>query len=515
MRVPRSPNSPRRRRARKPVAALAGGTLALGLIAGGAVPASAAARRVRRRGSGWPPGPRLVPATWLTGSVKHVIYLQFDNVHYTRDNPNVPSDLEQMPNLLSFITGSGTLLSQEHTPLIAHTADDIVTSESGLYPSDQGLAVANEYQYYTGAANGGTDEAGDFAYWTDPIVDYDTGLASTPVGDSTTNLVGPERARRRRRRGCPTPGRAATSARSRPRTPSSRTRRRTCRWCSARTRADAKEAENPSNAGQAKAVADYEGLSVHCALGSAVCAKYHSVADKLPDEPGGYTGYKALFGAKYIDPLLSPSGPVKNLERRGHQGLQRQRRVPRLRRDDRAERARLHAGHADARRAGHVHLPVRRARLVDHGGGPRPGLGDVRVAAEAGERGVRHVLRRPRRARHHQGEHAVRGHRGRGRPLRRRRAVPGQLQRRHDPVHLQDRRRGGREPDRHARRQGRHDAVRRRRPTPRRSSTCTASPARTVRACGPWSRRQARSPPTTWRPGRRCRSSTTRPIRWS
>jgi len=26
-------------------------------------------------------------------AVKHVIYLQFDNVHYTRDDPNVPSDL--------------------------------------------------------------------------------------------------------------------------------------------------------------------------------------------------------------------------------------------------------------------------------------------------------------------------------------------------------------------------------------------------------------------------------------
>ncbi|HEU5425896.1 MAG TPA: hypothetical protein VFU74_03445, partial [Actinocrinis sp.] len=34
-------------------------------------------------------------------ATKHVIYLQFDNVHLTRDNPNVPSDLEQMPNLLN------------------------------------------------------------------------------------------------------------------------------------------------------------------------------------------------------------------------------------------------------------------------------------------------------------------------------------------------------------------------------------------------------------------------------
>src|SRR5580693_7071553 len=82
-------------------------------------------------------------------SVKHVIYIQFDGVHYTRDNPNVPSDLEQMPNLLSFITGNGTLMSHEHTPLIAHTADDIVTSETGLYGSGQGVPIANEYNYYT------------------------------------------------------------------------------------------------------------------------------------------------------------------------------------------------------------------------------------------------------------------------------------------------------------------------------------------------------------------------------
>jgi hypothetical protein len=32
--------------------------------------------------------------------IKHVIYIQFDNVH-SRDNPNVPSDLEQIPQLIS------------------------------------------------------------------------------------------------------------------------------------------------------------------------------------------------------------------------------------------------------------------------------------------------------------------------------------------------------------------------------------------------------------------------------
>src|SRR5215469_2159295 len=62
------------------------------------------------------------------GNVRHVVELTFDNVHFTRDNPNVPSDLEQMPHLLNFLTHNGTLLANEHTPLIAHTATDILTA---------------------------------------------------------------------------------------------------------------------------------------------------------------------------------------------------------------------------------------------------------------------------------------------------------------------------------------------------------------------------------------------------
>jgi len=38
------------------------------------------------------------------GAIKHMIYLQFDNTHYNRDNPNVASDLQQMPHLLNFMT---------------------------------------------------------------------------------------------------------------------------------------------------------------------------------------------------------------------------------------------------------------------------------------------------------------------------------------------------------------------------------------------------------------------------
>src|ERR1700688_2169145 len=111
----------------------------------------------------------------LGNGVKHVVELTFDNVHYFRDNPNVPSDLEQMPNLLNFFESNGTFLSNNHTPLIAHTADDILTTYTGLYGDRQGMPISNSYQAYNKDGPNGsfntTDPAGSFAYWTDPVFD--------------------------------------------------------------------------------------------------------------------------------------------------------------------------------------------------------------------------------------------------------------------------------------------------------------------------------------------------------
>ena len=72
------------------------------------------------------------------GQIKHVIYLQFDNTHFRRDRANVPSDLEQMPHLLNFLKGNGTLLTNDHTILISHTAGGILASLTGLYPDRNG-----------------------------------------------------------------------------------------------------------------------------------------------------------------------------------------------------------------------------------------------------------------------------------------------------------------------------------------------------------------------------------------
>ena len=76
-------------------------------------------------------------------------------------------------------------------------------------------------------------------------------------------------------------------------------------------------------------VADYVGVAVHCAQGSAFCAdakgvKYGqtapsptAVTDSLPTEPGGYTGFQGLFGARYVAPQLGAGTP--NLTRNGYQ----------------------------------------------------------------------------------------------------------------------------------------------------------------------------------------------------
>jgi hypothetical protein len=116
----------------------------------------------------------------LGNGVRRVVQITFDNVHFFRDNPDVPSDLELMPNLPHFFEGNGfegngAFVSNNHTPLIAHTADDILTTYTGLYGDRQGMPISNDYEVCRSNGPGGTfgttDSAGSFAYWTDPVDD--------------------------------------------------------------------------------------------------------------------------------------------------------------------------------------------------------------------------------------------------------------------------------------------------------------------------------------------------------
>ncbi|MBV9596270.1 MAG: hypothetical protein JOZ87_05360 [Chloroflexi bacterium] len=104
----------------------------------------------------------------MPSPIKHVIHIQFDNVHFSRDNPEVPSDLEQMPHLLDFIERKGTLLANEHTPLIAHTTDDLVTGLTGVYGDQHGLPVSNSFEYYNNSSIGSYNTSA-FTYWTDRV----------------------------------------------------------------------------------------------------------------------------------------------------------------------------------------------------------------------------------------------------------------------------------------------------------------------------------------------------------
>ena len=123
----------------------------------------------------------------LGNGVQHVINLVFDNVHFSRDNPNVPSDLEQMPHLLNFLKQYGTVFSNSHTPLIAHTANDSLAIYSGLYGDRHGQPLTNSYKVYN--PDGSTDPATSFTYWTSPIIDTKTNPPAPNPVDTAPSMA--------------------------------------------------------------------------------------------------------------------------------------------------------------------------------------------------------------------------------------------------------------------------------------------------------------------------------------
>ncbi|MGZ4228648.1 MAG: hypothetical protein ACXVTC_20750 [Solirubrobacteraceae bacterium] len=133
----------------------------------------------------------------LGHGIQHVVILQFDNVHSERDNQGVASDLEQMPALRNFLTGNGTLLTNDHTILISHTAGGIVSTETGLYPDRNGLTVTNSYQVFDpnqvpNGNVGGSDFTSAFKYWTDPVgVGGDQTFNNDTGGGGNTNTPAP------------------------------------------------------------------------------------------------------------------------------------------------------------------------------------------------------------------------------------------------------------------------------------------------------------------------------------
>jgi hypothetical protein len=270
----------------------------------------------------------------LGKNIKHVVELTFDNVHFFRDNPNVPSDLQLMPNLTKFFENSGTLLSNNHTPLIAHTADDILTTLTGLYGDRQGMPVSNSYRTFN--PDGTTDPAGSFAYWTDPV--FNTASTPTPGHDTNPGMVySPVPPATAKHAPAPT---TVTPA------PWASYTRAGCDFGAVgtanleleNTAVDIPKVFGPNSpeAQQLAAdtdsfkdaeTADYVGVAVHCAKGAAFCADATGVKfgqttatgtaspDLLPDEPGGYNHFQGLFGHRYVAPQIGAGTP--NLSHHG------------------------------------------------------------------------------------------------------------------------------------------------------------------------------------------------------
>jgi hypothetical protein len=245
----------------------------------------------------------------LAAPYNHVIYVQYDNTHLSRDNPSVPSDVEQVPALKDFLTSNGTLSGNHHTPLISHTAGDIVTSLTGLYPDRNGLGVSNSYaQYEPNSAAVPTKFPSAFTYWTDPVSTTDS--LPNLITDGQKNTPAPWVSFTRQ--GCDvgafsianmelenigvSPSGDITSVFG----------NGSPQWQFA--------SANQSGSGRSLAQTDFMGIAIHCAqadsgAATGLCSSQNGgVTDNLPAEPGGYGGFNGLFGAIYANQVTSSPG---------------------------------------------------------------------------------------------------------------------------------------------------------------------------------------------------------------
>jgi hypothetical protein len=260
----------------------------------------------------------------LGAPYQHVVYVQFDNTHLTRDNANVPSDLEQIPNLKNFLTSNGTLLGNDHTILISHTAGGIISSLTGLYPDRNGITASNsqiQYKDTTGTSNAFPSA---FSYWTDPTSTSDPAfnLLTAPNTNTPAPWVPYTRA------GCNVGGFSIANMELENTSISSAgditkvfgtgsPQWNFAKWSNNAFFKSADPDGNDEGDQGAKdgnlVVADFEGISVHCAQGDSgsngLCAAANGgQPDNLPSEPGSYTGFNGLFGATAVNQVTSKPG---------------------------------------------------------------------------------------------------------------------------------------------------------------------------------------------------------------
>ena len=226
------------------------------------------------------------PMSQPGASIKHVVFLQFDNTHLNRDNPNVPSDLEQMPTLYDFLKNKGTLGSNSHTVLISHTANGIISTLTGVYPDRTGAGLSNSFNYYK--PDGTAPFISTFGYWTNILTDG----APLMVNEADKNAPAPWVPFTRA--GCDVGNVSVANT----------VLENNSSDVVNVFGAGSPEASEPA----AQKTADFVGIAIHCAQGSSsICAApgANPKVDALPDEPGGYSGFQALYGHKYVAPPIN------------------------------------------------------------------------------------------------------------------------------------------------------------------------------------------------------------------
>jgi outer membrane murein-binding lipoprotein Lpp len=280
-----------------------GGLVAAGLAAAGTTgPAKAPAPAAAASGC---------QLSSARGDIEHVIYIIFDNVHFLRDNPNVPSDLEQMPHLLSFMRDNGTFNTNDHTVLISHTANGILTNLTGMYSDRHGQAVSNSYRYFR--ADGSTASSTSFKYWTDLVDDVNSPptdpLPNMVNADSGTPKIAPAPWVPYTRAGCDFGATALANVvlENTGTGPAGDMTKVFGSGSPEWLEAQASNAAPPGTPTRNLAQTDFVGIAVHCAKtpGNICTGNANAKSDLLPDEPGGYDGFKGLFGAKYVNPAIT------------------------------------------------------------------------------------------------------------------------------------------------------------------------------------------------------------------
>ncbi len=252
-------------------------------------------------------------ACHLSNGIKHVFFLTFDNVHLRRDMPNVPSDLEQIPSLLDFLQDNGQILNNHHTPLISHTADDIITAVTGVYGARHGQPVSNSFGQFDSKNSNIVHNVSSFIYWTTKTPNGTPAMIDENGKNAPAPWVAFTRA------GCDVGAFSVNTqvlentgldaaavfggTSSAPSFPSQATNETL--FFNLPSKDKGKKSINGQ--GLAVADADFLGIAVHCAQGSLLCsAKNGGAPDLLPDEPNGYTGFNALFGNVLVASAINP-----------------------------------------------------------------------------------------------------------------------------------------------------------------------------------------------------------------